>query len=131
MKSKSLTSLFAVLTLSIQSAFCAGPSHVPEPGDVVVTYKSEFKPEHFKEGLKALEASLKRLVFEHPAVRDVYVMKDVKTHTVLGVVLWDSRKEHKAWKNAKNRERVGDSLKEFLVKPAEIQEYELILVDDE
>lgn len=132
MKIGFLTSLLAILTFTVQPAFSEGPTHVPQPGDLVVTYKSEFKPEHFKEAIKVLSASLKRVAFEDPAVRDCYVMKNVETHTLLGVVLWDSKGEYKKWKDSgKGKKEIGDPLEQFRVKPTEIIEYELILVDDE
>jgi heme-degrading monooxygenase HmoA len=129
-------SLLVGLLLSIvpQIAQCEPPAkddYDPEPGDIVVVYRSEFKPEKFSEGVKALAAVLKKVVYEDPAVRDSYVLRDKKTFRMMGVVMWDSKKAYHEWQKSGKGKAIGEAIAEFIVKPTDIEEFELFMMDDE
>lgn len=123
-----------ILALVPQAAQCEPPAagdHDPDEGDLVVIYRSEFKPEKFSEGVKVLADILKKVAFEDAAVRDSYVLRDKKQSTTVGIVMWKSRKDYDAWMKSGKGKAIGDALAEFRAKPTEIQEFELFMVDDE
>ena len=129
-------SLLAGLLLALvpHSARCEPPAaedYEPDEGDIVVVYRTEFKPEKFSEGVKVLASMLKKVAFEDPAVRDSYVLRDKKQSTTVGVVMWKSKKEYEAWKKSAKGKAIGEALAEFRAKPSDIEEFELYMFDDE
>ena len=104
----------------------ATAAYSPKEGHSVVIYTHKFKPQHFRKGVKIVTEEFPKAQSKISQKRLNIFLRRPSTHEIVNVSFFDGGPDVDQWHASKERLKTVDELQNMLVKPIDVQVFEVV-----